>query len=89
MEAAGRAAKSSGSFFFADIENNQISKLGAEVLHFMAARGEGAIIDRSALSRQFPSDLDSTLSQLLRRELIEEAGNGYRFQVESIRRWFA
>ena len=89
VEAAMPAASSSGSFFFADIQNNQVSALGAEVLRFMAARGEAAIIDRSALLRQFPSDLDSTLDGLLRRELIEEAGNGYRFQVESIRRWFA
>ena len=89
VEAAVPAALSSGSFFFADIKTNQISCLGSEVLQFIAARGEGAIIDRSALSRQFPCNLDSTLENLLRRELIEEADNGgYRFQVESIRRSF-
>ncbi|NER36278.1 MAG: ATP-binding protein [Oscillatoria sp. SIO1A7] len=89
VEAAVPAALSSGSFFFADIKTNQISCLGSEVLQFMAARGESAITDRSALSRQFPCKLDSTLDNLLRRELIEEADNGgYRFQVESIRRSF-
>jgi len=37
----------------------------------------------------FPAELDRTLNLLTRRELIELADGGYRFQVELIRRWFA
>jgi len=33
--------------------------------------------------------LEHTLDLLIRRELIESADEGYRFQVELIRRWFA
>jgi hypothetical protein len=37
--------------------------------------------------QQFP-DADITFNLLLQRELIEEVDDGYRFQVELIRRWF-
>jgi hypothetical protein len=89
VEAAVPEALSSGSFFFADIQNNQADAEGLELLHFLAAKGEGATVSKKALSRQFPDRLDSTLNLLLRRELIEQVGDGYRFQVELIRRWFA
>lgn len=83
-------ALSSGSvFFFADIERNQVNADGLELLRFLAEKGEGATISKKVLSRQFPDNLDSSLNLLLRRELIEQVGDGYRFQVELIRRWFA
>jgi hypothetical protein len=41
------------------------------------------------LARSFADELDETLTQLVRRELIESIDAGYRFQVELIRRWFA
>ena len=41
------------------------------------------------LARQFPTGLNRSLNLLTRRELIEPADGGYRFQVELIRRWFA
>ena len=80
-----------GRFFFADIEQNQVNKTGRKILRFMAtSHQEGEIVSRDILLAQFPTDLAETLALLLRRELIEEVGNGegYRFQVELVRRWF-
>ena len=89
VEKAVPEAFSSGSFFFADIERNQVDAAGLAVLRFIAAQGEGAIVSKETLAPQFPDRLDSTLDLLLRRELIEEESEGYHFQVELIRRWFA
>jgi hypothetical protein len=79
----------SSFFFFADIERNQVDAAGLALLRFLAAQGEGAVVSREALARHFPGELDNTIDLLLRRELIEPADGGYRFQVELIRRWFA
>jgi hypothetical protein len=89
VEAAIPEALSSGSFFFADIERNQVDELGLAILRFLAAQGEWASIGKMALSREFPAPLNPTLTLLLQRELIEDSGCGYCFQVELIRRWFA
>jgi AAA+ ATPase superfamily predicted ATPase len=92
VEAAVRRALDSGSFFFVDIQQNQVNKAGLDLLRLMATQGEGAITSREALIRhsqaQFADELDLTLDLLLRRDLIETADGGYRFQVELIRRWF-
>jgi len=45
--------------------------------------------DQIREQKHFPAELDHTLDLLTRRELIEPADGGYRFQVELIRRWFA
>ena len=89
VEAAVPEALSHGSFFFADIQQNQVDAAGLALLRFLAAEGEGAVVRREDLARQFPDDLDCTLDLLLRRELIEPTDGGYRFQVELIRHWFA
>jgi len=89
VEAAVPEALSSGSFFFADIERNQVDELGLAILRFLAVQGEGVSIGKAELSREFPDRLNPTLNLLLRRELIEAVGDGYGFQVELIRRWFA
>ena len=89
VEAAAQHALDSGSFFFADIDRNQIDKKGVALLRYLAAQGEGAIVKRDTLAKHFPDELDSTLNLILRRDLIEPVGDGYRFQVELIRRWFA
>jgi hypothetical protein len=91
VEAAVPEALSSGSFFFADIEHNQVDAGGLGLLRFLAAQGEGTAVTRDALAHQFPDvdALDYNLSLLSRRELIESADGGHRFQVELIRRWFA
>ncbi|MBD2611415.1 ATP-binding protein [Nostoc punctiforme FACHB-252] len=88
VEAAIPEALQSGGFFFADIQNNQVDAIGQAILRFIAAQGEGAIVNRESLLQQF-SDAEITLKLLLQRELIEEVDDGYSFQVELIRRWFA
>jgi len=51
----------------------------------------GSIKKLNGLKERLPflNELDRTLDLLTRRELIEPADGGYRFQVELIRRWFA
>jgi hypothetical protein len=89
VEAAVPRALASGSFFFADIQHNQVDEAGLSLLRFMAARGEGAVTGRDALASHCQGgDLDHALEGLLRRDLVEAVDGGYRFQVELIRRWF-
>lgn len=89
VEAAAARALDSGSFFFSDIQQNQVDESGSALLHFMATRGEGAVVSRAALRSHLSADnLDQTLQPLLQRDLIEAVDGGYRFQVELIRRWF-
>jgi hypothetical protein len=59
------------------------------VLRFIAVQGEGEMVNRETLNREISNELDRSLIQLIRRELIEPIRDGYRFQVELIRRWFA
>jgi hypothetical protein len=94
VEAAAPEALSHGSFFFADIERNQVNAVELELLRLLAAQGERATLGRATLVHQRPDvddgELDRALDLLVQRELIEWADNkGYRFQVELIRRWFA
>jgi hypothetical protein len=89
VELAIPMALQSGSFFFADIEKNQIDDNGRAILHFLAAKGEGAFVSQETLLAQFSTDLAKTLKRLLQRELIEEQEKkSYRFQIELVRRWF-
>jgi hypothetical protein len=88
VEAAIPDALSVGSFFFADIQSNQADAAGLAILQFLAAQGEGAIVSRLTILQHFPDKSDA-INLLLQRELIEEVSEGYRFQVELIRRWFA
>ncbi|GAB4540915.1 MAG: hypothetical protein Kow0063_31230 [Anaerolineae bacterium] len=92
VEAAVPRALNSGSFFFADIQQNQIDEAGLALLRFLASQGEGAVVGRDVLARhsqaRTPAELDPTLALLLKRDLIETVKGGYRFQVELVRRWF-
>jgi hypothetical protein len=89
IEAAVPAALQSGSFFFADIQRNQVDDQGRALLRFVAAQGPGATVARADLARQIDGAPDITLDLLTRRELIEPVDGGFRFQVELLRRWFA
>lgn len=89
VEAAVPRATASGEFFFVDIQENQADSIGLALLRFVASHGEGAVVSRDVLTGRFRGQLDKALTLLLRRDLIEAAGNGYRFQVELIRRWFS
>ncbi|MEP6517570.1 hypothetical protein, partial [Microcoleus vaginatus] len=48
----------------------------------------GATVSRLTILQHFPNKSDA-LNLLLQREWIEEVSEGYRFQVELIRHWFA
>jgi hypothetical protein len=91
VETAVPEALQHGSFFFADIEQNQVDAVGREVLRLMAASAESEITPRQKLVAFVPSlmALEESLLRLQQRELIEAADGGYRFQVELVRRWFA
>ena len=90
VEATIPEALDVGSFFFADIQNNQIDATGLEILRFIAAKGEGAVVSKKTIALQFQNqNYYSAIVLLQQRELIEEVKDGYRFQVELIRRWFA
>lgn len=88
VERATPQALKNGIFFFADISRNQVEEASLELLHFLAEKGEGATVSKKILSRQFPNNLQNHLELAIRRELIEEVDDAYRFQVELIRRWF-
>jgi hypothetical protein len=85
VEAAVPRALTGGSFFFADIQQNQLDEAGVALLRFIAAQGQGAVVSRDDLAGRAA---DPTLAALLRRDLIEAVPGGYSFQVELIRRWF-
>jgi hypothetical protein len=90
VEKAAGEALNHGSLYFADIELNQVDDEGLAMLRFLAQHGEGNAVPRAQVEREFSNSdlLDRTLTQLFRRELIEDADGGLRFQVELIRRWF-
>lgn len=91
VETAVPEALAHGSFFFADIKQNQVDELGVSVLGVMAAQGEGVATDVALLQEQLGVDtavLDPTLQALQHRELIKPINGGYCFQIELIRRFF-
>lgn len=85
VEAAIPEALSSGSMFFSDIDH-QINANALAVLRDLAA--EGSAVSRATLLSRFPHNWQEAIDLLSRRELIELTPDGYRFQVELIRRWF-
>lgn len=81
-----------GSFFFADMRQNQTDKVGLQVLQQLARAGEGALTSRSNLTRVIGGEtavLDKAITLLRQRELIELNDDGLQFQIELVRRWFA
>jgi hypothetical protein len=90
VEIGVQQALAHGSFFFADIETNQLDMVSTEVLRLIAQAGPFGVASRQSLVDYFPSllSLEEALTSLQNRELIEPHGAGYRFQVELIRRWF-
>ncbi|MEO1186488.1 MAG: hypothetical protein AAFX46_18175 [Cyanobacteria bacterium J06636_27] len=85
VEAAIPEALSTGSLFFADIQNNQVDATGLKILRFIAAKGEKAIVSEETIALEFQdTDYLSSIKLLLQRELIEEVDDGYCFQVELI-----
>jgi hypothetical protein len=91
VETAVPEALQHGSFFFADIEQNQVDAVGREILRLMAGYDERETTPREVLVAFVPSlmSLEDALVALQQRELIEAVEGGYRFQVDLVRRWFA
>ena len=85
VDAAINGALQHGRFFFADIANNQVTEKGARLLQILAKKGYSS---EATLRRNCPEEFEATLENLLLRELIEPTSDGYKFQVELIRRWF-
>lgn len=88
VEGAAIEALHVGNFFFANIESNQVGQTGLDVLRFLAAQGEGAVVSHETLVARNVAGLDQILAELQRRDLIERVEGGYQFQVELIRYWF-
>ena len=88
VEAAVPNALSSGSFFFADIQRNQLASNDVAILRALAAYGEGRIVKQTELKDNCTQEPALAISHLLQRQLIEPIAGGYRFQVELVRRWF-
>jgi hypothetical protein len=62
------------------------------VLGLLAKAEEGEAVSRSALESKVEVEtavLNQSINQLQQRELIELHGDGLRFQIELVRRWFA
>ncbi len=61
VEAAVPEALSHGSFFFADIEWNQVNATELALLRFLAAQGEGTVVSQDIMARQFPGGCEGEL----------------------------
>ncbi len=89
VEQAATQALQSGSFFFFDIVNSQIPTGSAKMLAHLARLGENHAISCDDWRGKFPEYFEQNLTALLRRDLVELSPQGYRFQIELVRRWFS
>ena len=92
VETAVPEALIHGSFFFADMRQNQTDEIGLQLLQLLAQAGEGVVVSRSELIERIGVEtavLNQAITQLKQRELIEPFEDGFRFQIELVRRWFA
>ncbi|MCL4868469.1 MAG: ATP-binding protein [Anaerolineae bacterium] len=90
VNAAAPLALTHGSFFFADIERNQVSGDGLAFLRWLARQGEAAAVTPAQITTwQSESDPTTLLLPLFQRELIEQVDGTYRFQIPLIQHWFA
>ncbi|MGI0493321.1 AAA family ATPase [Alkalinema pantanalense CENA528] len=83
VEAAIPQALTHGSFFFADIAQNQIAPDAATWLSQLAVQTSA-----SALGTSEPILSSALGDRLVKQELLELTPKGYQFQVELIRHWF-
>jgi len=91
VETAVPGAFFHGSVFFSDIRQNQVDAIGAAVLTAVAARGERVVTTATDLGGVVGDTavLQNSLRTLKQKELIEPVADGFCFQVELVRRWFA
>jgi hypothetical protein len=90
VEAAIPRSLERGSFFFADIQRNQVDDAGRAALQLMASHRPGTPIPLEDLHAWLPdpSIVAGVLARLVQRELVECAPGGYRFRAEIVQRWF-
>ena len=88
VEAAVSQALMSASFFFADIEQNQVSADELAILHYMAAQREGNGVAAGELFQYLNKPVAGLIRHLRQQDLIQPTKEGFCFQVELIRRWF-
>lgn len=83
-------ALESGDMFFADIAQylQHVNHTAHILAHKIAVLGEGKLFRPTDCAVGVVDDIDAALSVLEQRELIEHLVDGYRFQVELIRKWF-
>lgn len=63
---------------------------GRLLLRWLTEKGRGYCASQDEIAGVLAAqDIVQTLAQLKQRSLVEDVGNGVRFQVEAIRRWFA
>ncbi len=89
VDGAVSDALAHGSFFFADIKQNQVDDVGRTVLDLLARQGEGGVLGMDRMVADLDVDtavLADTLQSLQQRELIKAVAEGYCFQVELVRR---
>jgi AAA domain len=87
VEASVARALDRGEMYFGEVETRQARADGAALLRRLAEKGEGAVLEEAVLVEGVEGAAE-ILRRLLRREIVEQEGTGYRFKVELIRRWF-
>jgi len=87
IELALPEAFSKGKFIIGSLEE-EVDDAGLAILRYIAKQGEKSIVSHETLSNRYPDKIDQAISLLLKRDFIEKADGGYRFQVEMIRLWF-
>jgi hypothetical protein len=78
-----------GSFFFADIEKNQVQSCCVSMLCELARRGPGGVASAQEWEQRYPDNHLTCLRHLITRDLITPVEGGYGFSTELVRRWFA
>jgi hypothetical protein len=79
---------SRGRFIFKSLEE-QVDANALRLLNYIAQQGEQREVAYETLNSVFPENLDKMISSLEKNDFIAKNSNGYHFQVEMIRRWFA
>ena len=88
VEAAAEQVLETGTFFFADYRQ-RIPAEAAPMLGSLAARGAHGSLPPNEWRSLHPTNFEAHMRALLQRDIIENSAEGYRFQIELVRRWFA
>lgn len=89
VESAVVPALDDAVLVFSEIVANQVSPHGRTVLKLLAQLGPGAVLRSVEQDNGAGVGDNHTWHQLAQRDLVELTSDGYRFQVEMFRRWFA